>query len=176
MFWRVCGTLYFLTLATKYLHLTDFPQPRHSCVKRWGSTSLPMETWWALGTFLRDKVQQGWHCVASEWVSAQSFNRVQLFETPWTVARQAPLSMEFSRQRYWSRLPCPSPGVFPTQGSNRGLTYYRRANGLKNLGEPSLVVKWLRICLPMQRTWVQSLVEVLRSHMPWSNYWAHTHN
>ena len=30
--------------------------------------------------------------------------------TPWTVAHQAPLSMEFSRQEYWSGLPCPSPG------------------------------------------------------------------
>ena len=35
---------------------------------------------------------------------------VQLFVTPWTVAHQAPLSMEFSRQQYWSGLPWPSPG------------------------------------------------------------------
>ena len=33
--------------------------------------------------------------------------------TPWTVARQAPLSMEFSRQEYWSGLPFPLPGDFP---------------------------------------------------------------
>ena len=33
--------------------------------------------------------------------------------TPWTVARQAPLSMEFSRQGYWSGLPFPSPGDLP---------------------------------------------------------------
>ena len=37
------------------------------------------------------------------------FNRVRLFETPWTVAHQAPLSMEFSRQEYWNGLPFPSP-------------------------------------------------------------------
>ena len=37
--------------------------------------------------------------------------------TPWTVARQAPLFMELSRQEYWSRLPFPT-GIFPTQGSN----------------------------------------------------------
>ena len=36
--------------------------------------------------------------------------RTQLFVTPWTVARQAPLSMEFSRQEDWSGLPFPSPG------------------------------------------------------------------
>ena len=33
--------------------------------------------------------------------------------SPWTVAHQAPLSMELSRQEYWSGLPCPSPGDFP---------------------------------------------------------------
>ena len=41
---------------------------------------------------------------------AQSPSRVQLFVTPWTVACQAPLSMEFSRQEHWSGLPFPSPG------------------------------------------------------------------
>ena len=37
-------------------------------------------------------------------------SRVRLFATPWIVACQAPLSMEFSRQEYWSRLPFPTPG------------------------------------------------------------------
>ena len=41
------------------------------------------------------------------------FSSIQLFVTPWTVARQAPLSMEFSRQEYESGLPCPSPGDLP---------------------------------------------------------------
>ena len=41
---------------------------------------------------------------------------VQLFATPWTVASQAPLSMGFSRQEYWSRLPFPTPGNFPDSG------------------------------------------------------------
>ena len=40
-------------------------------------------------------------------------SRVQLFATPWTVAYQAPLSIEFSRQEYWSGLPFPSPGDLP---------------------------------------------------------------
>ena len=43
-------------------------------------------------------------------MSVQLLNRVELFETPWTVAQQAPLSMEFSRQEYWSGLSCPPPG------------------------------------------------------------------
>ena len=36
--------------------------------------------------------------------------------TPWTVAHQAPLTMEFSRQEYWSGLPCPPPGDLPDPG------------------------------------------------------------
>ena len=43
----------------------------------------------------------------------KSLSRVQLFATPWTVTRQAPLSMEFSRQVYWIGLPCPPPGNLP---------------------------------------------------------------
>ena len=38
----------------------------------------------------------------------------QLFVTPWTVAHQAPLSMGFSRQEYWSGLLFPAPGIKPT--------------------------------------------------------------
>ena len=43
-------------------------------------------------------------------VKVKSLSRVRLFETPWTVAYQAPLSIGFSRQEYWSGLPVPSPG------------------------------------------------------------------
>ena len=38
------------------------------------------------------------------------------FVTLWTVAHQAPLSMEFSRQEYWSQLPFPTPGDLPDPG------------------------------------------------------------
>ena len=38
------------------------------------------------------------------------------YVTPWTVAHQAPLSMDFSRQEYWSGLPFPSPGDLPDPG------------------------------------------------------------
>ena len=37
-------------------------------------------------------------------------------DIPWTVARQAPLSMEFSRQEYWNGLPFPTPGDLPNPG------------------------------------------------------------
>ena len=45
-------------------------------------------------------------------------SRVKLFAAPWTVACQAPLSIEFSQQEYWSGLPFPSPGDFPDVGWN----------------------------------------------------------
>ena len=48
--------------------------------------------------------------------SDKSLSRVPLFATPWTVAYQAPLSMEFSRQVYRSGLPFPSPGDLPDLG------------------------------------------------------------
>ena len=44
------------------------------------------------------------------------FSRVQLFVTPWIVACQVPLSMGFSRQKYWNELPFPSPGDLPNPG------------------------------------------------------------
>ena len=49
------------------------------------------------------------------WVLSR-FSRVQLFATPWAVASQAPPSMGFSRQKYWSGLPCPPPGDLPNPG------------------------------------------------------------
>ena len=44
-------------------------------------------------------------------------SHVQLFVTPWTVAHQAPLCMEFSRQEYCSGLPFPTPGDLPDPGT-----------------------------------------------------------
>ena len=59
---------------------------------------------------------------------AQSLNYVQLSATPWTVACQAPLSMGFSRQKYWSGLPfsllgdLPNPGIEPMSPVSPALT------------------------------------------------------
>ena len=46
-------------------------------------------------------------------VKVKSLSRVRLFATPWTAAYQAPLSMGFSRQEYWSGVPLPSPCSYP---------------------------------------------------------------
>ena len=53
-------------------------------------------------------------------MKVKSLSRVRLFVTPWTVAHQAPLSMEFSREEYWSRLPFPSLGDLPNSGIEHG--------------------------------------------------------
>ena len=50
----------------------------------------------------------------------KSLSRVGLFVTPWTVAYQAPLSVGFSREEYWSGLPFPSPGDLPNPGIEPG--------------------------------------------------------
>jgi len=57
-------------------------------------------------------------CVTWSWIlSVCTLSCVRLLATPWTVAHQAPLSMEFSRQEYWSRLPFPTAGNLPEPGN-----------------------------------------------------------
>ena len=53
---------------------------------------------------------------ATEYMLACSLSRIWLFVSPWTVAHQAPLSKEFSRQEHWSGLLFPSPGDLPNSG------------------------------------------------------------
>ena len=53
-------------------------------------------------------------------MKVKSLSRVRLFATPWTVAYQAPASMGFSRQEYWSELLFPSPGDLPNPGIKPG--------------------------------------------------------
>ena len=53
-------------------------------------------------------------------VKEKSLSPVRLFATPWCVACQAPPSMGFSRQEYWSGLPFPSPGDLPHPGIKPG--------------------------------------------------------
>ena len=55
-------------------------------------------------------------------------NRVRLFPTLWTIACQAPLSMGFSRQEYWSGLPCPPPVFYRIKGNNSFTLKLKRFN------------------------------------------------
>ena len=57
--------------------------------------------------------------LCTKW-EVKSLSRVQLFATPWTVAYQAPPSMGFSGQEYWSGWPFPSPGDLPDPGIESG--------------------------------------------------------
>ena len=55
-------------------------------------------------------------CVCTCTCVQRHFSHAQLFVTLWTIAHQAPLSMGFSRQEYWSGLPCSPPGNLPDPG------------------------------------------------------------
>ena len=79
------------------------------------------------------------------------FSWVQLCAIPWTVAHQAPLSMGFSRQEYWSGLPCPSLGDLPhpeTESASLKSLYWQ-AGSLKLVppGEPTKNVYYTPISL-----------------------------
>ena len=68
---------------------------------------------------------------------AWSLSCVRLFVTPWTVAYQAPLSMWFSSQEYWSGLPCP-----PADLPNPGLLHCRILYHLSHQGSPR-ILQWV---------------------------------
>ena len=87
----------------------------------------------------------------------KSLSRVRLFATPWTVAYQAPLSMEFSRQEYWSGLPFPSPGDLPDPGiESRSPALQADALPSEPPGK-SLVAQLGKNPPAMQETWIRSL-------------------
>ena len=66
------------------------------------------------------------------------------FGTPWTVAHQAPLSMEFFRQEYWSGLPCPPPGDLPEPGTEPAAPALQTESlPLSHWGSPFLTIKRL---------------------------------
>ena len=60
--------------------------------------------------------RSGKNCGNSTLCVLSRFTRVRRFATPWTIACRAPLSMGFSRQEYWSGLPCPPSGDLPDPG------------------------------------------------------------
>ena len=65
---------------------------------------------------------------------AQSLSREWLFATPCTVGHQAPLSMEFSRQEYWTGLPFPLPAYLPDPGIKCLLHWQADSSPLSHLG------------------------------------------
>ena len=78
------------------------------------------------------------------WVCVLSW--VELFETPWTVAHQAPLPMGFPRQEYQSGLPFLPQGIFPTKGSNLHLLHWQVDSlPLSHQGSPPFFLFFWRI-------------------------------
>ena len=94
-------------------------------------------------------------------------SRVRLFATPWTVAYQAPPSMGFSRQEYWSGLPLPSPGDLPWP---RDRTQVSRVPGRRfNLWatrEPLGCLSKRNITLSFESPWDVSIAKFLRTWYP----------
>ena len=82
-------------------------------------------------------------CVCARVLSR--FSHVQLFATPWTVAHQAPQSLEFSRQEYWSGLPVAPPGKSSWPRDQINFSYVscisRQVLHLHHLGSPILLVR-----------------------------------
>ena len=80
--------------------------------------------------------------IDSQKVKVKLLSPVRLFSTPWTVACQAPLSMEFSRQEYWSGLPVPSPGDLPDPAIEPSPTFQADALPSELPGKPLDSQRW----------------------------------
>ena len=88
-------------------------------------------------------------------VKVKLLSHVRLFATPWTVAYQAPPSMEFSRQEYWSRLPFPSPGDLPDPGIELGSLALKADSLLAELsGKPPNFLNFTEV------TWIICYVQI----------------
>ena len=66
----------------------------------------------------------------------KALSHVRLFVIPWTVVYQAPQSMEFSRQEYWSGLPFLSPGDLPNPGIEPGSSALQTLDRSEPPGKP----------------------------------------
>ena len=101
-----CKQVTFLWLTPRVIRA---PKDRRTREKSWYSQKVSHSQW--DHSFFKHLNLVFYFCMC-----AQSLSCVWLLEAPWTVAHQAPLSMEFSRQKYWSGLPFPSPGDLPDPG------------------------------------------------------------
>ena len=127
----------------------------------WGSNSLGHLMWRADSsekTLMLGKIEggrrrddggwAGWMASLTWWTwkwkwKCESLSHVWLLATPWTVALQAPLSMEFSGQEYWSGLPFPSAGVIPDPGIElRSPTLQADSLHLSHLGSCEFEQTW----------------------------------
>ena len=87
------------------------------------------------------------------------FSCVQLFAAPWTIVCQGPLSMEFSKQEYWSGLPFPSPGDLPNPGIKPD-----------SVASPALASGFLTISTP----WEVHKIGIIFLLMEWSAFLSYS--
>ena len=81
-----------------------------------------------------------------KWSEVKSLSPIRLFMTRYTLAYQAPPSMEFARQEYWSGLPFPSPGDLPDPGIELGLPHCRQTlYHLSHLGSLKFTLKMKKV-------------------------------
>ena len=127
------GAFSVAVLCTTLCNLMDCSLPGSSVrgiyqgrILEWVAISLPTGSTWPRNqiqdsytglSHQRMGLGQVWDFKLDTWkVKVKSLSHVWLFVTSWTVAHQAPPSMGFSRQEYWSGLPFPSPGDLPDPG------------------------------------------------------------
>ena len=113
---------------------------------------------------------------------AQLLSHVQLFETPWTVTRQAPLSMGFSRQESWSGLPLSLPRDLPDPGIESESSAFQRNSLLLNYwGSPDIYILIFNINLSTTVLCIHLYFSgILYVHwrqgcdffFPWVHYWS----
>ena len=91
------------------------------------------------------------------------FSGVQLFVTPWTLGLQAPLSIGYSRQEYWSGVPCPPPRDLPDPGIEPRSPALQADSLLPSYkGSPSIVYATLKLNF--------SLIKYLNVNFKSTNY------
>ena len=89
----------------------------------------------------------------------------QLFVTPWTVSHQASLSMEFSRQEYWSGLPFPSAGDLPDPGIESASPALQVDSlQLSHLGRPSIGMATVKTTTTKQK--IPTVSEIVEKMKP----------
>ena len=127
--------------------------------ERRAETSGPLFTGWSHSPTFLAAIP-----IVCVYVCAQSVNCVQFFATPWTVAGQVPLSLGFSRQECWSRLPCPLPGDLPDPGIEPMSPVVPTLAGgfftTEAQGKPMAIIYW-------GSSWGQALCQLPHSHSFW---------
>ena len=117
------------------------------------------------------------HGIAKSWTQLSDWTELNwvivpdwLFAIPWTVACQAPLSMEFSRQEYWSGLPFPSPGDLPYPGiKHRSSAFQSNSLPSKPPGKPlsSAILPKVNIRMTNPRSYL-IILKLMMTNISWT--------